>query len=87
MIYIRAQISVDIDDRQRIETDILNRDNLIVEIEPRLELTVDIVTRQDLEVVVETLGNEDGYYASVKDETLHLLKRVNVTGSELVLNE
>lgn len=86
MDYIRSQISVEIATRQNIEVEVTSRQNIETEIKPRLELTADITTRQEIEAIIQTRAVEDGFLAAVEDETLYLLKDINVNGSELVLN-
>lgn len=82
----RYKIISEIETRVNLDAEIATRQELVADIETRQILEVEIATRQEIVAEVTTRSTEDGYYASVSDETLHLLKSVSVDGEELFLN-
>lgn len=77
---------VEIETRQELEADIETRPELTADVLTRELLEASIETRQELIVEVDTRVVEDGFYATVMDETLHLTKGMTVNGDELILN-
>lgn len=80
------ELVVEIGTRQELDTSIETRLELTAEITTREVIDASIETRQDLIVEVGTRVIEDGFYATVTDETLHLVKGMSVDGNGLVLN-
>lgn len=80
------ELVVEIETRQNLEAGIETRPELTAEISTREILDTSIETRQELIVEVGTRVVEDGYYATVTDETLHLVKGISVAGDGLILN-
>ena len=82
----RSEIIAEVTTRQNIEAEVIDRVNIVTEIASRQTLDADVTTRQEIEATVEMRVVDGGYYAAVRDETLHLQKAIDVDGNGLVLN-